>query len=270
MKKHNKAYNITINYFVNNGDNCKYDLRENHSHHHGTALRIVLWIVLGIVLIAAVLLVAHYIRSNQKLILDIQRTARKNMISYQKTVADILNSNQLIVAQSAVKSTLNDLLKKFKYYRLSLYSYALASFLEIMLSKNFKEEYVAEIKSEIEKQSFDYRELYDKCSIHLEKMTTSSIETNVMKGIGNASRAVGGFLGGISFLKGSVDNYLKDSGDSLTKNANEIEAGTVAQFKEVSSPNTKVFVDRMDDIIQIYNHTEVIYFDQNLIYLVAG
>ena len=212
----------------------------------------------------------QYIRSNHKLILDIQRTARKNMISYQKTVADILNSNQLIVAQSAVKSTLNDLLKKFKYYRLSLYSYALASFLEIMLSKNFKEEYVAEIKSEIEKQSFDYRELYDKCSIHLEKMTTSSIETNVMKGIGNASRAVGGFLGGISFLKGSVDNYLKDSGDSLTKNANEIEAGTVAQFKEVSSPNTKVFVDRMDDIIQIYNHTEVIYFDQNLIYLVAG
>lgn len=60
MKKHDKAYNITINYFVNNGDNCKYDFREKHSHHHGTALRIILWIVLGIVLIAAVLLVAHY------------------------------------------------------------------------------------------------------------------------------------------------------------------------------------------------------------------
>ena len=212
----------------------------------------------------------QYIRSNHKLILDIQRTARKNMISYQKTVADILNSNQLIVAQSAVKSTLNDLLKKFKYYRLSLYSYALASFLEIMLSKNFKEEYVAEIKSEIEKQSFDYRELYDKCSAHLEKMTTSSIETNVMKGIGNASRAVGGFLGGISFLKGSVDNFLRDSADNLTKNANSIEAETVAQFNEVSSPSTKVFVDRIDDIIRIYNHTEVIYFDKDLIYLVAG
>lgn len=212
----------------------------------------------------------HFVRSNHKLILDIQRTARKNMISYQKMVADILNSNQFLIAQSAVKSTLNDLLKKFKYYRLSLYSYAMASFLEIMLSKNFKEEYITEIQSEIEKQSFNYRELYDKCSVHLEKMTSSSIETNVMKGIGNASRAFGGFLGGISIFKGSVDSFLKNSGDSLTKNANEIEAGTIAQFKEVSTPNTKVFIDKMDDMIQIYNHTEVIYFDQNLIYLVAG
>lgn len=139
-----------------------------------------------------------------------------------------------------------------------------------MLSKSFKEEYITEIQSEIEKQSFNYREFYDKCSVHLEKMTSSSIETNVMKGIGNASRAVGGFLGGISIFKGSVDSFLKNSGDSLTKNANEIEAGTIAQFKEVSTPNTKVFIDKMDDMIQIYNHTEVIYFDQNLIYLVAG
>ena len=212
----------------------------------------------------------QYLRSNHKMILDIQRTARKNMIAYQKMVADILSANQFLVAQSLVKSTLNDLLKKFKYYRLSLYSYALASFLEIMLSKNFKEEYIAEIKAETEKNSSDYRELYNKCSAHLEKLTTSSIETNVMKGIGNASRAVGGFLGGISVFKGSVDNFLKDSADSLTKSANQIEAGTVAQFKNVSSPNTKVFVDRMDDMIRIFNHTEVIYFDQNLIYLVAG
>ena len=212
----------------------------------------------------------QYVRNNHKLVLDIQRTARKNMISYQKMVADIINSNQFLVAQSAVKSTLNDLLKKFKYYRLSLYSYSLASFLEIMLSKNFKEEYIAEIKDEIEKQSFNYRELYDKCSVHLEKMTTSSIETNVMKGLGNASKAVGGLFGKVSFLRGSVDTFLNDSADSLKKNANQIEAEAVAQFKEVSSPNTKVFTDKMEDIIKIYNHTEVIYFDQRMIYLVAG
>lgn len=213
---------------------------------------------------------AQYTASNHKLVLDIQRTARKNMISYQKKVSDILNSNQFIIAQSLVKQTLTDLLKKFKYYRLSLYSYSLASLIEIMLSKNFKEDYVREIKSEIEKQSFTYREIYDKCSLRLEKMTTSSVETNVMKGIGTASKAVGGLFGNISFMKGSVDKFLNDSGDSLKKSASNIETDTVKQFAEVKSPNTMVFIDKMDDIIRIYNHTEEICFDNDRIYLITG
>ena len=53
---------------------------------------------------------AQYTASNHKLVLDIQRTARKNMISYQKKVSDILISNQFIIAQSLVKQTLTDLL----------------------------------------------------------------------------------------------------------------------------------------------------------------
>lgn len=213
---------------------------------------------------------AQYTASNHKLVLDIQRTARKNMISYQKKVSDILNSNQFIIAQSLVKQTLTDLLKKFKYYRLSLYSYSLASLIEIMLSKNFKEDYVREIKSEIEKQSFTYREIYDKCSLRLEKMTTSSVETNVLKGIGTASKAVGGLFGNITFMKGSVDKFLNDSGDSLKKSASNIETDTVKQFAEVKSPNTMVFIDKMDDIIRIYNHTEEICFDNDRIYLITG
>lgn len=213
----------------------------------------------------------QYIRNNHKLILDIQRTARKNMIAYQKSVADIVNSKKIVIAQSLVKSTLNDLLKKFKYYRLSLYCYAMASYLEIMLSKNFREEYVAEIRSEIEKNAFTYRKIFNQCSAYLEKLTTSSVETNVMKGIGSASKAIGGFLGGISMFKsGPVDGFLKDSGNDLQKSAKSIEADTVAKFTEVSTPNVVIFIEKMDEIIRIYNHTDAIYFDDKNIYLTAG
>ena len=75
----------------------------------------------------------HFVASNHKLVLDIQRTARKNMIAFQKKVAEALDSKNLIVAQNIVNSTLGDLLKKFKYYRLSLFTFSMASLLEIML-----------------------------------------------------------------------------------------------------------------------------------------
>ena len=82
----------------------------------------------------------HYIASNHKMVLDIQRTARKNMIAFQKQVAEATDSKKLIVAQSKVNSVLEDMMKKFNYYRLSLFAFSMSSLLEVMLSGNFKEE----------------------------------------------------------------------------------------------------------------------------------
>lgn len=63
----------------------------------------------------------HFVTSNHKLVIDIQRSARTNLKFYQKQVNDILNSKQLLISQSKVNSTLDNLHKEFKYYRLSLY-----------------------------------------------------------------------------------------------------------------------------------------------------
>lgn len=69
----------------------------------------------------------HFVSSNHKMVLDIQRTARKNMLSYKKKVVELLDFPKRIVAQAKVKSTLSDLQKKFKYYRLSLYTFSIMS-----------------------------------------------------------------------------------------------------------------------------------------------
>lgn len=49
-----------------------------------------------------------------------------------------------------------------------------------------------------------------------------------------------------------------------------MEKRSIRIFAEISNPNTRVFIDRMEDMIQIYNHTEQIYFDDKKIYLIAG
>lgn len=213
----------------------------------------------------------HFVTSNHKMVLDIQRTARKNMNAYQKKVNKVLSSKQFIAAQVNVNSKLKDLQKKFKYYRLSLYTFSLASLLEILLSGNFKEEYISRIKDEIRSLSDTYRDLFGQCSMYLEKMSDSAIDTNVLKGMGAASKAVGKFIGGIPVIKeGPIDELLQDSGAHLKENAIGIEQKSVREFATIGNPGTGVFVDQMDDMIQIYNHTSQICFDDKKIYLVAN
>lgn len=213
----------------------------------------------------------HFVASNHKLVLDIQRTARKNMNGYQKKVAELLSSKKLIVVQNQVNATLNDLQKKFKYYRLSLYTFSMASMMEIMLSGNFKEEYIIGVKQEIEKLSSVYRDLFTKCSIYLEKISGVSVEANVLKGIGTASKAVGKFIGNIPLIKkGQIDEFLQDIGIHIKSNAKNLDMSAIIAFAEISNPETGVFIDKMEDIIQIYNHTERICFDDKKIYLITG
>ena len=205
------------------------------------------------------------------MVLDLQRTARKNMLSYQKKVSEALESKSLVVAQSQVSASLKNLQKMFKYYRLSLYTFSLASLIEIMLSGNFKEEYIAGIKTEIETLSTEYRDLYQNCSVYLEKKSGVAIERNLLKGIGSASKAVGKFIGKIPVVKeGPVDEFLQDSGAHLKNSAEDMELNVLHSFAALSNPETRLFIDKMDDMIRIYNHTAEICFDKNQIYLVAG
>lgn len=213
----------------------------------------------------------HFIASNHKMVLDIQRTARKNMLSYKKKVAELLDSKKMIVAQAKVKSILSDLQKKFKYYRLSLYTFSMASLIEIMLSGNFKEAYISEIKTEIKKFSLEYRDLFTECSMYLEKMASGFVEANVMKGIGVASKAVGKFIGSIPVVKEEqVGKFLQDGGAHLKENAQDMQKNILESFATLHNPGTGVFMEKMEDMIQIYNHTDKICFDDKKIYLIAG
>ena len=212
----------------------------------------------------------HYVTSNHKMVLDIQRTARKNMISYQKQLDTILKKKRIIPTQSQVKNVLKDLLKKFRYYNLSLYSFALSSFEEIMLSGNFKEEYIDFVIDEIRKNSEEYRELFGRCSGFLEEQSGHSLDSLFIRGVGSVSGAVGKVIGSIPKVRdGQVDEFLQDKGAKMKESALKQVDSIIHSFAEVSDPNTGMIMSKMDDMINIYNKTKAICFDRSNIYLIA-
>ena len=212
----------------------------------------------------------QFITANYKMVADLQRTARANMNSYQKKLSGITSSKHMMLAQSQVQSAFSDLLKDFKYYRLSLYTFSLASLLEVMLGGNFKEEYILGVKEEVTKRTNEYRDMFDKCSLYLEKKSKGTLDTGLLKGIGEIGNAAGNVIGAIPLVnKGPVDEFLQDSGKGLKRTAKKQQEKVVKSFSEMNNPNTSVFVDQMNDMILIYNHTSEICFDDENIYLVA-
>ena len=212
----------------------------------------------------------HFIASNHKLVLDIQRTARKNSNFYFKKIEERIKSNKLTLSQTQVNGLLKDLENEFKYYRLSLYTYSLASLMEIMLSGNFKEEYISGIKYQITSMSTAYRNLFDESSIKLEKISSTAIEANMLKGIGTVGNAFGKAIGKIPLVeKGSLDEFLEKSGEKLKVNARSMESKAVREFAALNNPKTSVFTEKMDDMIMIFNHSNSIGFDKDYLYLSA-
>ncbi|MBQ6638065.1 MAG: hypothetical protein IJH82_05360 [Lachnospiraceae bacterium] len=214
----------------------------------------------------------HFITSNHKMVCDIQRNARKDVIFYQKDIAEVINKQKkLFVTQGNVNMDLKTLQKKFENYRLCLFAFTFATYLEILLSGNFSEENIKASIKEIQTYSTEYRELFGECSIFLEKKSKKSIESNVLKGIGTTSSAVGKVIGGVPKIKeGHVDDFLRDKGEQIKGSANNISKETIEAFSKVSNPKTREFVVKLEEMILIFNHTENICIDGENVYLITG
>lgn len=94
--------------------------------------------------------------------------------------------------------------------------------------------------------------------------------TKLLQGIGFGSKKASQLIGGIPLVKeGPVDELLQENGAKLDKSATKMIESILVAFSEMSSPRIGVFTDKMDDMIQIYNHTEAICFDKERLYLVG-
>lgn len=207
------------------------------------------------------------VANSHNVVMDIKNRSRKNILAFQKKLAAEVSKKQVLASQGKINSILADLVKKFKYYRLSLYIFSLASLMEIMLSGNFKEEYLASTKFDIEKLSDQYREYFMEGSLYLEKISKTGVEANLFKGIGMAGKTAGKFIGSIPLVnKGTVDEFLQDKGTSLYEDGLGLEKNLLKNFAELVNPQTRMLVEKIEDINYIYNRTREVYFDKDSIF----
>lgn len=211
------------------------------------------------------------VASNHNQIAAIQKQARKDMNMYVEEIKTLISSKRLLPDSGKLDSLLTELMKKFKFYRLSLYTFSLASLMEIMLSGNYKEQYIQKVEAEVESLTRDYRELFESVSVYLEKLGESTIESNLVKGAGATAKAAGRLIGSIPLVKeGPVDEFLQEKGENLEDSANEMKRQAVQDFSAMRSPGTDAILEKLKSLRRIYNHTSQICCDDKAIYLIAN
>ena len=211
------------------------------------------------------------VASNHNQIAAIQKQARKDMNMYVVEIKTLISSKRLLPDSGKLDSLLTELMKKFKFYRLSLYTFSLASLMEIMLSGNYKEQYIQTVEAEVESLTRDYREFFESVSVYLEKLGESTIESNLVKGAGATAKAAGRIIGSIPLVKeGPVDEFLQEKGENLEDSANEMKHQAAYDFSAMRSPGTDAILEKMKSLRRIYNHTSQICCDDKAIYLIAN
>ena len=211
-----------------------------------------------------------FVKDHHKLALDIKRTSLAHIGSYQKEIESVLAEEKAIIVKSNVSTKLQELKEQFMYYRLSIYTFTLASFIEVMLSENYKEENILGKEEAIEKYSLEYRKLFTKSSSLIEKLSKKSIEGTLLRGIGNTGKVAGNLIANIPLIKeGPVDELLLKGGEALKNSSEKMSEQYTWSFAEMADPNTSIFLEKLDDMIYIYNKTSRICFDEEQIYLIA-
>lgn len=210
----------------------------------------------------------QYINNNHKLVMDIKRTGMKNINFYQKQIYENMKKKNIFMTNKTINYNQNELEKNFSYYRLSLYVYSFATFLEIMLLENFQKEYLLSKREEIETLSNEYINNYQEALKYVKKEANKSIQGNLLSGICSAGKAIGDLSEKIQVIKNKkIDTWFNKNSDNIKNISQNMKNNFSLKFEEMNNPNTKIFIDKIKFINDIYNNVKNIYFDNKKLYL---
>lgn len=206
-----------------------------------------------------------YLINNHKQVMDIKRTANKNMLFYKKEIKDDLSKDKLFTTNNSMNSIIEDIQKKFRYYRLSLYIYSFSTFMEILLLGNYKNDYLLSKKNELDELDNEYSEVFNNALEYVKKNANKSLEGNVLSGLGSAGKAIGNLAEKVKIK--NVDNWLNEKGDNLKQSGQNIKNDFATKFDDIKESNSRPFINQIEKVDCIYNKTKEIYFDKENIYL---
>ena len=206
-----------------------------------------------------------YLVNNHKQVMDIKRTANKNMLFYKKEIKDDLSKDKLFTTSNSMNSIIDEIQKKFRYYRLSLYIYSFSTFMEILLLGNYKSDYLLSKKNELDELDNEYSKDFNMALEYVKKNANKSLEGNVLSGLGSAGKAIGNLAEKVKIK--NVDNWLNEKGDNLKQSGQNIKDDFATKFDDMKESNSKPFINQIEKVDCIYNKTKEIYFDKDNIYL---
>ncbi len=186
----------------------------------------------------------------------------------QLEISKALDKHDIIHYQQQSKEMIQKVQENFILYRLAVYMYSFATFLETLFEANFSAEYLSSIQKDIHKVATDYFSDYTKAFSILEHSSNTTVLSNLLNGFATVAKGTGEIIHQIPFIeKGPVDEWLISAGDSINGLTKEQTEKALKQFKENYASGAKQFSDAIEDIKELYNNPVTVMIDDNNMYL---
>ncbi len=201
---------------------------------------------------------------------DIERESEGNLKFYREQIDEILKRKHRFLSQKNVSTDIAELIKNLKCYRLSLYLYSFASYMEIILTGNYNHKLLSEASSKIKDYAYNYMDLYTKCYNALSDAAKSSIESEVLKKVSSASTAAGEFINKIPIIeRGPVDEILISAGDKIKQHKTDSVDDLLSDLVSVHNSQVAQFSDAIDMVDEFHNSKIEVVLDQENLYVKA-
>ena len=199
---------------------------------------------------------------------DIKQEAIQNIAFYRDMLSNKLEKKKLFVSKVEVRKTLRTIVEDFQNYRLAIYLFAFASYLEIILLENYKADYLDSILSKIQDDSYRYAELYTVAYSKLESMAAGSIESGVVKGAAVVSQGLGKIIEKIPVVeRGQLDETLIATGKKLEDYKDDSVVDLLASLREMSNCQVKQFSDLIETVKELHHGDPMILVDDKNVYV---
>ena len=150
-----------------------------------------------------------YLINNHKQVMEIRKESNENINFYKKQIKELISKNSFINIDNSMNTKLSELENKFKYYRLSLFTYSFSTLIEILLLGNYQSEYLLSKKDELDSLDKEYELIYKSAEEYIRKNANKSLEGNLLSGLGSAGKVASNLAEKVSIIKKKRVKILK-------------------------------------------------------------
>lgn len=211
-----------------------------------------------------------FMQSSHAQVLEIRKQADAIATLQRAQIRGKLNGGPIEI-RASVEARLSELVDHLAEYRLAVYTHALSSFLEPLLSRNNDAAYLRSVSERISAHGLAYRELYTECYNAVEEGARNSLDSAVLGGIADAGKALGGFLSQTPLGEATpVDEALKGAGEEIGKFNKEITASLMAKLTSMSSPEVLPLQQGVESLASLREKPLAIAADSEALYLLPN
>ena len=211
-----------------------------------------------------------FMQSSHAQVLEIRKQADAIATLQRAQIRGKLSGGPIEI-RASVGARLSELVDHLAEYRLAVYTHALSSFLEPLLSRNNDAAYLRSASERISAHGLAYRELYTECYNAVEEGARNSLDSAVLDGIADAGKALGSFLSQTPLGEATpVDEALKSAGKEIGKLNEGITDPLMAQLRSMSSPEVLPLQQGVESLASLHEKPLAIAADSEALYLLPN